>query len=384
VIVQMDNSGDIIPCRVVPFDGSAKPVVVGPTGSCLEAAWTPDGKWIYMSAMTSNYHTWRQHIDDLHIWRQRWPGGAPEQVTFGPTAQQGLAMAPDGRSIITSVGSGAMSVWVHDKQGDRQITSEGDTSEPFLTPEGKRLYFLKLDGHAGKRSLWARDLLSDEVDQVLPGVFIQDYAVSADDKKIAYVCKDPSGSHRFFVAAADHRSPPAQISSSDDTPFFLPDGSLIVRSSEGGINYIDRMNADGSGRRRVIPQHILDLFSVSPDGKWVVASVSSADVELTAAVYAFAVDGSASKPLCAGNCTVDWDIEGKNLYLNYDQIFGDGTYVIPVTGDVKLPGGAARVDDLNKKNLTLLPWDVAMGDGTKMYAYVKQTTVSNLFRIPLE
>ena len=38
-----------------------------------------------------------------HIWRQRFPDGKPEQITFGPTAEQGIAMAPDGRSFVTAV-----------------------------------------------------------------------------------------------------------------------------------------------------------------------------------------------------------------------------------------------------------------------------------------
>jgi hypothetical protein len=32
-----------------------------------------------------------------HIWRQRFPDGQPEQITSGPTEEEGMAMAPDGR-----------------------------------------------------------------------------------------------------------------------------------------------------------------------------------------------------------------------------------------------------------------------------------------------
>ena len=42
-----------------------------------------------------------------HLWRQRFPNGRPEQITFGPTEEEGLAVEPDGRSVITSIGSRA-------------------------------------------------------------------------------------------------------------------------------------------------------------------------------------------------------------------------------------------------------------------------------------
>ena len=39
-----------------------------------------------------------------HLWRQRFPKGAPEQITFGLTEEEGVAVASDGRSLITSIG----------------------------------------------------------------------------------------------------------------------------------------------------------------------------------------------------------------------------------------------------------------------------------------
>ena len=52
-------------------------------------------------------------------------------------------MAPDGKSLITSVGSQDHTVWLHDKDGDHQISSEGNTSSPSFSSDGRNLYFLK-------------------------------------------------------------------------------------------------------------------------------------------------------------------------------------------------------------------------------------------------
>ena len=125
------TASEIIACRIVPFDGSNEIRVVGPpAGACLSGAWSPDGKWIYLTART----------DTFHIWRQRFPDGKPEQFTFGPTSQEGIAMAPDGKSLITSVGSEDRSVWLHDKDGDHPISSEGNTSLPRFSSDTQSLF----------------------------------------------------------------------------------------------------------------------------------------------------------------------------------------------------------------------------------------------------
>ena len=49
-----------------------------------------------------------------HIWRQRYPDGTPEQITVGPTEQEGTAITLDGQHLITSMGLHRAAVWLHD------------------------------------------------------------------------------------------------------------------------------------------------------------------------------------------------------------------------------------------------------------------------------
>ena len=51
----------------------------------------------------------------FHLWRQPFAAPQPEQITFGPTEEEGLAVAADGRSLITSVGTTKSTVWLHDE-----------------------------------------------------------------------------------------------------------------------------------------------------------------------------------------------------------------------------------------------------------------------------
>ena len=76
-------------------------------GGCTFGAWSPDGKWIYL---TSNA------VGGNHIWRQRFPDGRPEQITSGPTEEEGIAMAPDGRSFVTAVALQNTSLWATRRQ----------------------------------------------------------------------------------------------------------------------------------------------------------------------------------------------------------------------------------------------------------------------------
>ena len=273
LVVEMDSRGEILPCRIVPFDGTNDIKVVGPPdGTCLLGAWSPDGKWIYLTART----------DDFHIWRQRFPVGDPEQLTFGPTSQEGIAMAPDGKSLITSVGSQDLTVWLHDKDGDHQISSEGNTSAPAFSADGRNLYFLQTNSQTRGKELWIKELDNGKMEKVLPDYPIQGYpdllaspgySVSRDGKEVAFAMKDQSGHPNLWIAPTSRRSSPVRISSTavEDSPFFLPNGELIFRAIEGGSNFLYRMKTDGTGRRKITSERILDVHSVSPDGRWVVA-----------------------------------------------------------------------------------------------------------------
>jgi eukaryotic-like serine/threonine-protein kinase len=381
LLVEMDGQGQIIPCRVIPFQGRPDIKVVGPpNGKCIAGAWSPDGKWIYLSART----------DDYHIWRQRFPDGQPEQLTFGPTSQEGIAMAADGRSLITSVGSEDRTVWMHDKDGDHQISSEGSASSPQFSSDGRQLYFLMANGETHGQELWAKDLTSGSLERVLPGYSMTNYSISQDGKEVAFAMTDQRGRSNLWVAPVSHRSSPQRIYSAvvEDSPFFLPDGEIVFRAIEDGSNFLYRMKADGSGRQKVSPQRIMDITSVSPDGRWIVVGALVPDEERTAEVQAFASDGSTAARLCVVQCNLNWDMSGKIAFLNFpDQ--PDGSYqltMVRATGLPQvLPFESRNVDGLpNSKSIPLIPWYVESALNPSVYAYTRQNVRRNLYRIQLQ
>src|SRR5208283_3389446 len=93
LLAEMDPAWQ--PCRVVPFSGGSPGRRVGPPGAaCTSAAWSPDGKWIYLGIRAAGRS---------HLWRQRFPDGQPEQITFGSAEEGGIAVTPDGRSLVTAI-----------------------------------------------------------------------------------------------------------------------------------------------------------------------------------------------------------------------------------------------------------------------------------------
>jgi Tol biopolymer transport system component len=179
LIPEMDRTGNFNSCRVVPFDGSSAGRIVGPHGICTSSAWSPDGTWMYFSANVQG---------SRHLWRQRFSGGVPEQITFGPTTEEmGLAVAPDG-SLVSSVGRRQSTVWIHDASGqERQLSSEGFAFSPRFSADDKQVYYLlRQNPTTSFIELRAIDLGTGRTDHPLPDVSVKDFDVSHDEREIAY------------------------------------------------------------------------------------------------------------------------------------------------------------------------------------------------------
>ena len=198
LVSEMDDVG-WRPCRVLPFDGSTSGEMAGPRPArCTYAGWSPDGRTMYFSADAG---------DGYHIWRQRFPRGMPEQMTFGATEEEGVAVSPDGRTLVTSAGIRESTVWLHDSQGDRQISGEGFASVPGLgftdggvrsvfSPDGKRLFYLvRNQASRAFRSgeLWMPDLATGRTEAVLPGVSMTDFDIAPDGARVAFAALDAAG-----------------------------------------------------------------------------------------------------------------------------------------------------------------------------------------------
>jgi eukaryotic-like serine/threonine-protein kinase len=390
LVVLMNSLGQLTQCRVVAFDGSGQEHLVGPKGAtCTTGAWSPDSEWVYVSANEGG---------QFHIWRQRFPDGEPEQITSGPTEEEGIAMANDGKSFITSVGTKDVTVWIHDKKGDQQLSSEGSTFATTFSSDHEQLYYLKSSGRGGNVEIWRTELASGQSEPVIPGYTMEvgfeskNYALSRDGKRIAFVRKDEKGISHLWIASTDRRSSPQQLDSeeSEDSPYFLPDGDLLYRGSRNGSNYLFTRKQDGTGGKKILDEPILLFYSASPDGRWaMLAQKEAADEDHTAHAIAYPMAGGVKVPLCRAICSGGWDASGTHFYLSFLGDRAGNTYFIPMGyhGDMpKLPeNGVIKGEELSGLAgiVTSKVW-VDSAVTPDHYSFTHSNNRRNLFRIPIQ
>ena len=247
---------------------------VGPQGTCTAAAWSPDGQWMYFGAVVDG---------SSHLWRQRFPDGAPEQITFGPTEEEGIALAPDGRSLVTSVGHASerdLDSRRGRRAGDRRRKA---TPRPPAFPGMAHACSISLCGtggcrHGGWVASVSRIALGGprlgEDRQCAAGRVGHRLRRSRDEKEVAFTTTEQRRTSQIWLAPLDRRTPPRQIARGGDQVSFGADGDLIFRSL--GENNASGPDQEGrNGTRTITTPPVLDKFDVSPDGEWVIASSQS-------------------------------------------------------------------------------------------------------------
>lgn len=388
LIVEMNGNGDWAQCRLVGLDGQVSPGLVGPTGGCTSAGWSPDGRWMYFTAFVEG---------QSHIWRQRFPDGEPEQITLGPLEESGLAVEPDGRALITSVGAHESAVWIHDGSNERSLSSEGEVisglSGPVFSPDGTALYYLLRRGEGQSAELWRTVTSSSKSEPLFPGVSVTAFDVSPDGKQVVYTTPGPDGSTQLWRAPVDRSSAPTKLDvPGAHWPHFGQHGRILFQCADGDANSLQQVDADGSHRSKVLPYPILDFQSVSPNRRWVVAAVPNGTERKLGSIMAIPLDGGASHRLCQGYCDPRWSIDGAFLVipvedqsdtspgrslaipLGPDESFAN----FPSSGIAPAAEASAVKGARSIERAPLIP-----GKNPDHYAWVNTTAHRNLYRVTL-
>jgi eukaryotic-like serine/threonine-protein kinase len=396
LVVEM-NGGEWLPCRLVPFDGSSEGRPVGPLdGQCTTATWSSDGRWMYFSSNAGGA---------FHVWRQRYPNGTPEQITFGPTEEEGTALTPDGKYLITSMGLQQASISLNGGTGDRPLTSEGFAMLPTMLPSGDRVFFLMRIGSRGYASgeLWSLNLATGKKERVLPKRVMANYSISADGRRVVFTTASSASDDGIWVADLDRLTAPRQLTRGGEfRAFFGSPDDIVYISSRAGRRYLFRMREDGSGVEQIRPEPIHNLITVSPDGQWAVI-VPEATAGAGLPLQIISLHGGAPMTACEQcvflgfgpnriqGCPINWSMDGKSVFVSL-QYFGLGTtktVVLPYRSGVPLaalwPKGLRSEQDVaeNPGATVINEANVFPAASRSAHLSWRRTTQSNLYRVRL-
>jgi len=393
LVVEMDGTGGWAPCRLVPMDASSEGRQVGPPGgSCTFGGWSPDGRWMYFSSSVGGAY---------HLWRQRMPDGEPEQITFGPTEEEGVAPTPDGRSIVTAVGLRQRSVMLHDGTQERPVSLEGYAFNPKLTRDGRKLFYQVFRGDLaldGPSDLWVADVASGSAESFYSNVASAgtsgssagggSYDISPDGRRVVLTVADPSGGYPIWIVDVERSEPPRRVPDVEGhQPAFGPPGEIVFRATDGNRRFLYRVREDGTNRRLAVPDSG-DMLGVSLDGASIAAWADGSGATL------YAIDGGEPTRIWGRDARLRWSADGRALFLSLSSTAGTlystgRTYIIPLgPGQLlpEIPPGGFRTEE----ELAALPGvtiidaaDVGPGPTAQVYAYTVETTQRNLYRIPV-
>jgi DNA-binding winged helix-turn-helix (wHTH) protein/Tol biopolymer transport system component len=385
--VEMDKNGKWASCRLISMDRRSHSRPIGPDGACTSAGWSPDGAWMYFTAVVKG---------QSHLWRQHFPDGQPQQITSGPTEEEGVAVEQDGHSVITSMGVHESAIWIHDAEGDRCLSSEGDvlrgSSPPIFSADNQILYYLlRHSSTVSGPELWRMMLNSGKSEALLPGIAMLAFDISRDGKQVVYSAAG-GGKSSLWLAPLDRSSAPKQIGHSGETsPHFGTRGQILFQLTEGKFNYLEQMNPDGGARSKVVPYPILDIQGVSPGGHWVMAGVPLPD-RAGGVPMAVPVEGGPPRRICEAYCLPAWSSNGKFLFVPVEAAsrtspgrslaipVGRGESLPEFPADGISPQAEASVmpgaQSVNRANLV-------PGKDPFHFAYVNTTVHRNLYRISL-
>ena len=385
LVAEMDHNLFWMPCRLLSMDGTFAGRQIGPSGGgCTYATWSPDGRWLYFTSNAGGTN---------HIWRQRFPDGQPEQVTSGSTEEEGIAMAPDGRSFVTAVAVQSVSAWVHDRRGERQISLEGNTVNVQFAPDGKTLYYKVVKSAS---SIWnfrevpgevrGMDLDTGRSEALMPGFEALDYDVAPDGARIVMEIADSDRVSRLWIASLDRRSPPREIPGVQGrAPRFGPGGDIFFARTEGPAAFVYRVRLDGTELRKVSDQPIVGFDGISRDGQWIRAFAVRA-VNEGPSWQAIPLDGGPSMPL---GLQWRWSTAEDSVAISGDPLPAGRSYIIPLQPTEALPTTAAE-GLRSERDIAALPGarridaeSVVPGPSPDLYAFYRSTTQRNLYRIPI-
>ncbi len=233
------------------------------------AAWTADGRIVYVSTESRNRDVWLKDEN----------GGSPQQLTFDKSADEYPAVSDDGKYFVfVSLRSGVPYIWRMNQSGGevKQLTDKGGENSPIVTPDGKFVVFSRYEN---RPLLWKVSIEGGEPVQ-LTKQQTSGAAISRDGKFIVCLTRGnelESATELALVSAATGEIvktfKPSGILSMPNFPSivrWLPDNQTFAYvAGRNGISNVWTQTISGGEPKKITDFASDKIFSfdVSKDGK---------------------------------------------------------------------------------------------------------------------
>jgi len=387
IVVEMNGNGEWAPCRLIAIEGEHQTRSVGPAGGCTSAGWSPDGHWMYFVAHVSGR---------AHLWQQRFPEGVPEQITSGPTEEDGIAVEPGGHSLITSLGVYQTEMVFHDEKGDHPLPSDGEViwwPTPVFREEDRVIYYLLRRAKGASTELWRTLVDSGKSEAVLPDVSMASFNISPDGRQVVYATWGGNGATELWRAPMDRSSAPVKLGiPGARMPQFGEHGQILFQRAEGGSNYLWQSDTDGGNISKVFPYPISELQSISPGRNWVIIAAARPAEDHRQTIMAASLKDGSRKILCVDYCAPKWSPDGRYLYITVEYASRNSpgrNLAIPMGKDEAFPdypleGIPPLADASVVKGARSVPRSVVVPEkDPDHYAWISATVQRNLYRVSL-
>ena len=138
-----------------------------------------------------------------------------------------------------------------------------------------------------------------------------------------------------------------------------------------------------------MPESILELQAVSPDGNWAVVLLeSNAKDQPSSQLVAERLSDGTRVRLCTDFCLAQWDLSGKYLMLYLEFMNGIHTYFLPFEDGTVMRKSEDGFAVASTESLEKGPWKrklvgVESAISPEVYTFARQDVRRNLYRIPI-
>jgi len=286
---------------------------------------------------------------------------------------------------------------MHDGNIERPLSSEGEVvdglSHPVFSPDACVLYYLLRQGQNPGAELRRTVVESGKSEVVLPGISMIAFDLSPDGKQVVYTTAAAGGTTQLWLAPLDRSNSPRKLDvTGAQSPHFGVEGQVLFQNAEGNKNYLERVDADGTHRSRVVPFPILEFQSVSPGRRWVIAFVPATPESKTFSVTAIPLAGGVTRRISANYCFPRWSTDGKFLFVPVEDSSRTNpgrSLAIPLGRGENLPVSPAdetapfAESNVVRGAISVSREELVPGKDPEHYAWVNTTVHRNLYRISL-